>query len=104
MRVIHKYEIKARGFTIIEMSEWAVILDAMIIDERLFIWAELVPDRDKKLVERVFFLSNTGQAYDNRGNQPDRCNQYSTYQHIRTVRFSNGTVQHLFEARDKVKK
>lgn len=116
MRVVHKYEIKASGYSLIKLNQWDNILDAMVIEDKLFIWVERHPNIHKEIIERIFFLVNTGDAWD-----PIVINEqtvkishtssikmaelipdeYNTYLHIRTVRFSNGTIQHLYEARDK---
>ena len=90
MIVVHKYEIKEKGYSEIEMPENAIVRDAMAIGMKLYIWVETDPERDKLLKSRTFFLCMTGGGYDHK--------RFNTHRHIRTVRFANGIVLHLFEA------
>ena len=99
MRVIYKYEIEKSGFSRIEMSEMAIILDAMVIDDKLFIWAENCPEVHKKIVERTFFIVNTGEQYSPMIDEKEDWDKFRIYDHIRTVRFSSGIIKHLFECK-----
>jgi hypothetical protein len=100
MRVVHKFEIKGTGFSLIELNKWDIILDAMVIEEKLFIWVERHPDTHEETIERIFFLVNTGEEWDSQQENRNGWDQFNIYNHIRTVRFANGIVQHLFEAKE----
>lgn len=95
-RVIYKYEIKKRGYSTIKLPPFSVILDAQVIDDKLFIWIEHVLKnlKDSEIFkDRVFFLWNTGEPW---------AIKYNIYRHIRTVRFASGIIQHLFEVELKI--
>ena len=88
MRTIHKYKIQKRGYSEIWMPEGAIILDALIIREDLFVYAEHGPGIFQE--KKTFLLLNTGESYD--------YETFNVHNHIRTVFFDNGTIQHLYQA------